>query len=116
MDNDKFEDKIYSVEDKSFVEKLEHLNDFSIKFARKQIEEDGTVSKGCFKRIRSQLRFENELLTKSGRPIISWNLRRYVVQKYHEENDHFVTGKLYLSCAACQLTKCVFNRITCVCI
>ena len=53
----KFEVKIYEVKIQNLVEKfkMEQQNDFSIKYARRQIEADGTVSKGFFKRVRSQL-------------------------------------------------------------
>ena len=80
-DDNKFEDKIYEVKIENLVEKLktEQQNDFAIKYARRQIEADGTVSKGCFKRVRSQLRIENNLHTKSGRPIIPLTLRNYVI-------------------------------------
>ena len=54
------------------------------------------ITNGRLKRVQRNLRIENNILTKSGRPIIPAHLRNYVLSKIHNE-AHFGTDKTYAS-------------------
>ena len=49
---------------------------------------------GRFKRIQTQLRVENGILAKSGRPVVPASLRKFIVTKIHNES-HFGVDKTY---------------------
>ena len=85
---EEFEDKIYTISiltDSNFQEQLkyEQLNDYVISNARLDIENGRKLTKGKLRRLNKQLRIENEVLTKSGRPIIPSSLH-FGSQKIYE--------------------------------
>ena len=92
------DERIYSVsmEISTFVEQLreEQSNDAIISSAMQKISDDLVISEGQLKRVSKQLRIENGILKKSGRPIVPPSLRQYVFETFHNEN-HFGFDKLY---------------------
>ena len=124
-----FEDKIFStiVDNAAFVEQLKQAQDTDpiLHRAKSLIQNSDNIVEGRFKRIQNQLRIENEILTKSGRPIIPASLRKFVVTEMHK-SAHFGTDKTYAllqdrffwpnmysyvrnfvtHCEVCQQTKC----------
>ena len=119
--------KIYTIEESAFNEqlKLEQERDPIISHATQIISAGNEIKEGRLKRVTKQLRIENGLLTKAGRPIIPPKLPKYVADMYHS-NAHFGTDKTYqlvkeryfwpsmykyiktfvTSCSACGATKC----------
>lgn len=93
-----FENKIYAsfLQNDSFLSQLKaaQLEDPLIKSNSALIASQQRVTQGRLKRIQSQLRIENGLLTKSGRPIIPASLRRFVVNEYHK-SAHLGVDKMY---------------------
>ena len=99
LSDTEFEDKIYSVEilvDDNFENQLknEQLKDPVMCEVRKEVENGNKITEGKFKRINKQLRIENGLLTKSGRPIIPPSLRKFVTESFHDI-AHFGAEKIY---------------------
>ena len=84
------------VENDTFVQQLRNEQEKFLPIAstKRSVEEGVPVEEGQLKRIRKQLRIENGILTKSGRPIVPPSMRRYVYDKYHQMN-HFATEKMY---------------------
>ena len=74
--------KIYLIQ---FVEgfdkqvKSEH-EDETVRYAKRKIIDGENIDHGVLKRVRNQLRVEQGILTKSGRPSSLW---RYIVDTYH---------------------------------
>ena len=69
-----------------------------IRAAKRELQESNTVTKGRLKRVRKQLRFENGILTKSGRPIIPSNMYDVISEEFHTigtTNAHFGLDKTY---------------------
>ena len=94
---DKFEEAIYAIsQEKNFSAqiKMEQSNNPVISAARKCIESNTPIKEGQLKRVSKQLRIENDVLTKNGRPIIPPSLRNYVVSQFHR-TGHFGIEKLY---------------------
>ena len=93
-----FDDKVYNIDTdgKSFFDQLvqEQNNDPVIGPAKRLIANESTVTEGRLKRVSNQLRIEDDVLTKSGRPVLPASLRRLVVSKFHEIG-HFGTEKLH---------------------
>ena len=93
-----FDDKVYTIDidGKPFLEQLvqEQNNDPVIGPSKRLIASGGTVTEGRLKRVSNQLRQENDVLTKSGRPVLPASLRRFVVSKFHKIG-HFGTEKLH---------------------
>ena len=91
-ENIEFENKVYKIEISDFYEKIkeEQKKDFAISYALKQIADEGLAKKGCFKKIKNQLRVQDDLLTKSGRVIIPRTLRKYLTQIYHDSLSHVI--------------------------
>ena len=123
-----FDNKIYAVVDnQSFIEQLrtEQNEDPVILKAKQIVSEGGLIEKGCLKRVQKQLRVENDLLTKSGHPVLPASLRKFVVNEFHR-TAHFGPDKIYAqlkdryywpnmygyialftrSCKTCQQVKC----------
>ena len=63
-------------------------------YSYNQVEHGEPVTIGRLKRVQKQLRMENGLLTKSGRPVVPPTLRNYIVTKLHNI-AHFGCEKLY---------------------
>ena len=52
-----------------------------------ELQNTGLVSNGRLKRVKRQLRLENRILTKSGRPVIPRSMYNYIINEYHIEGD-----------------------------
>ncbi|MEL7328148.1 MAG: RNase H-like domain-containing protein [Pseudomonadota bacterium] len=93
-----FDDKIYATfsDNDNFLEQLrtEQSRDPIIANAKRCILNGQQISKGRLKRVQNQLRIENDLLTKSSRPIIPSSLRKLIVSQYHNV-AHFGSAKIY---------------------
>ena len=93
---DIFEEKLYAVNvyDKSFKAQLisKQDNDPVIGPAKRSVANGEAIKVGRLKRVTNQLRIEDNLLVKSGRPVLPASLRRYLVSKFHE-TSHSGTGK-----------------------
>ena len=124
-----FEDRIYTVlEDRSrFQEQLktEQETDPIIHAAIESVSKGVKITAGRLKRVQSQLRVEDGLLTKSGRPVVPATLRKFITSHIHEIS-HWGVGKTYALlkerffwpnmysytenfvsyCPTCQQTKC----------
>ena len=126
---DLFESKIYVIDSKngSFKAQLkqEQDNDPVIGPAKRLILNGDVVSSGRLNRVSNQLRVEDNILTKSGRPVLPAPLRRLVVSKYHEyahfgtEKTHSIISARYYwpnmfayikrhisTCSVCERVKC----------
>ena len=66
----------------------------TLRNALQHIRGNTRIPKGRLKRVQQQLRIENELLTKSGRPLLPSTLHQLVVREYHNI-AHFGTDKVY---------------------
>ena len=95
---DILEDKIYAVliENDMFVEQLRDEQEKCpiLESAKRSVEQGLPITEGQLKRVSKQLRVENGVLTKSGRPIVPPSMRRYVYNKYHQMS-HFAMDKMY---------------------
>ena len=123
-----FDCKIYAmVDNHTFVEQLrmEQNLDRVISKAKQILLQGGVIEMGRLKRVQKQMRIENDLLTKSGRPILPASLRKFIVHEFHSIG-HFGSDKLYAqlkqhyywpnmygyislfikSCTICQQVKC----------
>ena len=92
-----FENKIYAVIDnQTFVEQLrtEQNSDPLIHRAKQLISEGKTLDKGRLKRVQKQLRIENDLLTKSCRPLVPASLRKFIVAELRD-TPNFGPDKIY---------------------
>ena len=125
----RFEDMIYSVlEDRArFQEQLrtEQESDLVIRTAVKSVSNGVKITEGRLKRVQSQLRVEDGLLTKSGRPVVPATLRKLVTSQIHDighwgvdktyallkerffwPNMYSYTENFVSYCTTCQQTKC----------
>ena len=126
-----FEEKIYSIsisaDNQTFKEQLknEQDNDPVVSIAKTCVREGKRIPQGRLKRVQQQLRIEEDILTKSGRPVVPASLRKYVVSNVHNV-AHFGVGKDYVTikdrfywpnmyayiatfinaCETCQKTNC----------
>ena len=91
-----FEEKIYSI-----FEESEHFNeqllqgqnaDPIIRKAMDLVVNNKRILEGRLKRVQNQLRVENNILTKSGRPVVPPPLRNFVTSHIHG-TGHFGTDK-----------------------
>ncbi len=82
-------------EDQRFRDDLivEQNRDQVIGPAKRLVENGLAVSEGRLKRIANQLRVEDDILTKSGRPVLPASLRKKVVNSYLNQ-AHFGTDKV----------------------
>ena len=72
---------------------MKEQDDDPVSGPAKQLVANGdTVKEGRLKRLSNQLGIEDDILKKSGRPVLPPPLRRIVVTKYHEQ-AHFGTEK-----------------------
>ena len=97
LNEDKFEESIYTISNEENFNaqiKMEQSNDPVISAARKCVEKNIPVKEGQLKRVSKQLRIQDDVLTKNGRPIIPPPLRKYVVAEFHQ-TGHFGIEKLY---------------------
>ena len=93
-----FESKIYTVaiENTNFSDQIcgEQCSDPIISMAKHLILNGLEITAGRLKRLRKQLRVENDMLTKSGRPLLPPSLRKFVVAEIHNV-AHYGTEKTY---------------------
>ena len=93
-----FADMIYAidVENQSFAAQLteEQDNDPVIGPAKRLVADGDIVRDGRLKRVCNQLRVGNNILTKSGCPVLPAPLRQLVVTEYHNQ-AHIGTEKTY---------------------
>lgn len=93
-----FEDKIYSLftDNTNFPSQLqeEQSRDIPIRDAMEAVNDNGNISTGKLKRVQKQLRVENGVLTKSGRPVVPASLRKVIVSTFHHV-AHLGTDKIY---------------------
>ena len=125
----RFEDMIYAVVDdrRRFREQLlsEQNNDPVIRSATECVVNGVHINEGRLKRVQSQLRVEDGILTKSGRPVVPASLRKFVTSHIHD-TGHWGPEKTYALlkerfywpnmynytvnfvsyCETCQQTKC----------
>ena len=64
-----------------------------ISAAKQQISQRQKVDNGQLKRVARQLRVENDVLTKYGRPVLPPSMRRHVIAEYHN-SGHLGPEKL----------------------
>ena len=78
-------EKIYSVDDVTFLDQLKEAQseDDVIAAATRCISEKKPITAGRLKRVQNQLRVENGVLKKSGRPVVPASLRNFVVSEVH---------------------------------
>ena len=124
-----FENKIHALflKNDNFLSQLlnAQLEDPLIRTTKGLVENQSEIVKGRLKRVKTQLRIEQGLLTKSGRPISPPSLRTFVVYEYHQ-TAQFGVDKIYSlirerfywpnmysyirnfvsQCTVCQTTKC----------
>ena len=123
------ESKIYAiVNDKNLGLQIreEQNADSVIKFAKQCVENEKKMDHGRLKRVQKQLRIENGILMKSGRYVVPFSLRTFILEKVHNV-AHFGVDKTYAilkerfywpsmygctklfvdSCLSCQQTKCL---------
>ena len=122
-----FEDKIYTIDHGAFIEQLKREQgvDPVISINKRLVQNGEPIIQGRLKRVRNQLRVENDLLTKSGRPLVPGTMRKFVVSEIHN-SAHLGTDKTYAQlkerffwpnmygyvrnfishCSICQQTKC----------
>ena len=95
---DDFDEKIYSMftDGENFKSQLkqEQDNDPVINDAKQKVENNVEIQVGRLRHIKKQLRIEDDLLTKNGRPIVPPKLRKFVVTEMHK-HSHFGREKLY---------------------
>ena len=123
------EEKAYALftDSKNFTPQLkeEQQRDPAISSCTKQLSTGTNVLHGHLKRVQKQLRMQEGILTKSGRPVIPPSLRKLIVTEYHNIS-HFGIKKVYSllkarcywpniyayirffisSCETCLCTKC----------
>ena len=89
------DDHIYTIQ-ADFLEQLraEQDSDPVIGPAKQCVAVGGQIIQGRLKRVRKQLRIENDVLTKAGRPVVPPSLRKSVVSDMHE-STHPGVDKLY---------------------
>ena len=125
----RFEEKIYAVLDDqhNFRQQLKTEQDADpvISSARDVIANGGRIAAGRLKRVQSQLRVVDGVLTKSGRPVVPASLRNFVTSHLHGVShggpdktyallkERFFWPNMYAyvqnfaaSCATCQQSKC----------
>ena len=97
LNDEKFEENVYAiVSTNNFKEQLkfEQTNDIIINTARSCVENNVDVNEGQLKRVSNQLRIEDGILTKSGRPVVPPSMLKYITTEYHRLG-HFGVDKLY---------------------
>ena len=82
-----FEDRVYALFTDGIHFKSQLLDaqstDLLLSDAVKHINQKIPISTGRLKQVQSQLRLQDGVLTKSGRPVLPASLRSIVVQEYH---------------------------------
>ena len=95
----RLEEFVYAV-DEGFSEKLRDAqsNDVVIQHALRELSTTGKITAGRLKRVGKQLRVEEGILTKNGRPVIPSSMQKYVVSEFHKcgnVKSHFGIEKTY---------------------
>ena len=95
----RLEEHIFAISN-NFKEQIQSAqdNDSLIQRAKREIAEEGTITAGRLKRVCRQLRMEDGVLTKSGRPVVPGSMQKYVVEEFHKVGDtksHFGVEKTY---------------------
>ena len=98
------EEKIYSVRQslstlvakKKFRDQLKNEQDIDpvISIVKRAVEGGEKISQGRLKRVQKQLRVEDGVLLKSGRPVVPASIRRVVLNEIHDSH-HFGVDKTY---------------------
>ena len=97
LPDDRLEEHIYTLDISiGFNEQIksEQNADEMILQAKQRILDGDSITNGPLRRGQKQLQIENSMLTKSGRPILPKNFRKYVVENYHS-CAHHSAEKLY---------------------
>lgn len=123
----KFEENIYSIDDVPFLDQIKEAQseDDVISAVTRCIAENKPISTGRLKRVQNQLRIENGVLKKSGRPVVPASLRSFVLSEVHdighfgvEKTYGLLKGRFYWpsmfqyvklyvgACETCQKSKC----------
>ena len=106
--------KIYNIEGNKerFLIQLreEQVNDPIIRNAIIDIREEKKIRTGRLKRVQRQLRLEEDILTKSGRPVIP-PLRNYIVSEIHN-TPHLGVEKTYALLKARFFLLNMFNHVS----
>ena len=94
-----FEENAFAtaIDNTAFVEQLRQEQDTApvINKTKRLITHGENIVSGRFKRVQNQLRIVNNILTKSGRPVVPPSLKNFIVSEVHCE-AHFGTEKTYL--------------------
>ena len=95
---DDLDEKLYLVLDdgKDFLQQLqeEQSKDAVIVDALAKIESGEKIDRGRLRHVQKQLRVQDGILMKSGRPVVPPSLRKYVTEKLHGDS-HIGSEKLY---------------------
>ena len=95
---DRLDEMIYEISSSNpnFPEQLqsEQNADPIIGYTKTCIERKVVIEEGQLRRVSKQLRIEDGILTKNGRPVIPPSMRRFVVTEMHKIG-HYGTEKLY---------------------
>ena len=94
-----FEENVFAtaIDNTAFVEQLRQEQDTDpvINKTKRLITHGENIVSGRFKRVQNQLRIVNNILTKSGRPVVPPSLKNFIVSEVHCA-AHFGTEKTYL--------------------
>ena len=88
---------IYTIVDNhTFLKQLrmEQNSDLVISKAKQIVLQGELIEKGRLKRIQKQLRIENDLFRKNGRPILPTSLQKFIVHEFHS-TAYFGSDKIY---------------------
>ena len=101
----KLEEHVYEIFEKDRLPdqiRSEQEDDDIVKIIKAKVENNDEIKHGRYKRVQKQLRIENGILTKSGRPVIPPSLRTFILKKAHSV-AHFSCEKLYeIICQKCK--------------
>ena len=93
-----FEEKIYTLNDETNFNKQlfqeQNADPIIISIAIDQVANNQRILAGRLKRVQKQLRIENNVLTKSGRPVIPPSMRKFITCQIHG-TGHLGTDKTY---------------------
>ena len=86
-----------AIDNTAFVEQLRQEQDTDpvINKTKQLITYGENIVSGRFKRVQNQLRIVNNILTKSGRPVVPPSLKNFIVSEVHCA-AHFGTERTYL--------------------
>ena len=88
---------MYSVVDKQRIREAQS-SDIVIQHVLEELSTTGVITAGRLKRVGKQLRVEEGILTKSGRPVVPGSMHKCIVSEFHHCGDvksHFGIEKTY---------------------